>query len=44
MHANFIQISPFLDYLNIVKLIERIQEVVYNKLSFYLETEIRIIY
>lgn len=44
MHANFIQISPFLDYLNIVKLIERIQELVYNKLSFYLETEIRIIY
>lgn len=43
-HLNFIQISPFIDYLNIVKLIERIQEVVYNKLSFYLETEIKIIY
>ena len=43
-HLNFIQISPFIDYLNIVTLIERIQEVVYNKLSFYLETEIKIIY
>ena len=43
-HLNFIEIDPLIDYLNIVKLIERIQEVVYNKLSFYLETEIRIIY
>ena len=43
-HLNFIEITNETDYLKMVKLIERIQEVLYNKLGFYLESEIKIIY
>ena len=43
-HANFIELRKDLEYLNLVKLIERIQEVVYNKVGLYLKTEIKIIY
>ncbi len=43
-HLNFIEINANTDYLKMVKLIERIQEVLYNKLGFYLESEIKIIY
>ncbi len=43
-HANFLEFSSNEDYINIVKIIERVQEVLYNKLGFYLESEIKIIY
>jgi UDP-N-acetylmuramate dehydrogenase len=43
-HANFIKIQPDLDKLNLVKLIESIQEVLYNELGIFLETEIIIVY
>ena len=43
-HKNFIEINKDLDKLNLVKLIERIQEVLYNKVGLFLETEIIIVY
>lgn len=43
-HANFLEFSSDEDYINIVKIIERVQEVLYNELGFYLESEIKIIY
>lgn len=43
-HKNFISIGKDLDNLNLVKLIERIQEVLYNNIGIFLETEIKIIY
>lgn len=43
-HANFLEFNSDEDYINIVKIIERVQEVLYNKLGFYLESEIKIIY
>ncbi len=43
-HANFLEFNSDADYINIVKIIERVQEVLYNKLGFYLESEIKIIY
>ncbi len=43
-HGNFIEIRPELPKINLVKLIERIEELVYNKFGFCLETEIRMMY
>lgn len=43
-HRNFIEIKPDLDKLNLVKLIERIQQVLYNNIGIFLETEIIIVY
>ena len=43
-HKNFIELRKDLDILNLVKLIERIQGVLYNNIGLFIETEIKIIY
>lgn len=43
-HCNFIEIRFDLPKINLVKLIERVEELVYNKYGFCLETEIKMMY
>lgn len=43
-HLNFIKIKPDSTNIKLVKLIERMQKIIYNKFDFYLESEIKIIY
>ena len=44
INSNFIILDFNFDYINIVKLIERINELLYNKLGITLESEIKIFY
>lgn len=43
-HMNFISLTNCNEYINMVKLIESIQELIYNKKKILLENEIRILY
>lgn len=43
-HLNFINLNLFSHYLSIVKLIERIEEMIYNKKQILLKREIQFIY